>query len=69
MVSRTAAAIALHQRCPDPRPAGVAMHLRPDGWFDQFAFRRPTMAVLGDDPAADQPGALVVPDPAALRAW
>lgn len=69
VVSRTVAAIALHQRCPDPHPAGVAVHLHADGWFDQVAFRRPTVAVLPGDPAAGQPGTLVVADPAALRAW
>lgn len=69
LVGRTVGALALERRCPDPDPANVAVHLHDDGWFDDFAFLSPRAALLADDPAAGEPGTVVVPDPAALRGW
>lgn len=69
VVMRTVAALVHARRCPDPSLGGVAVHLHPDGWFDQVAFTGGRLAVLPDDPAAGAPGTVVVPDHAALRWW
>lgn len=69
LVAATVGAVALDQRCPDPDPAGVAVHLHPDAWFDRLCFLRPRMAVLDHDGAAGQPDTVVLVDPAALRTW
>lgn len=69
IVGRTVAGLLVDGRCPDPDPSNVAVHLHDDGWFDAVNFLGPRAAVLADDPAAGQPGTVVVPDPAALRDW
>ncbi len=69
LVTTTVAALAHARRCPDPHPAGVALHQHEDGWFDRVAFTSGRLAVLADDPAACSPGTVVVPDPSALGSW
>ncbi len=69
VISRAVAPLALDRRCPELDPAAVAVHLHADGWFDDVAFLGPTVAVVVGDPAAGQPGTIVLPDIAGLRAW
>lgn len=69
LLGATVGAMALDRRCPDPDPAGVVVHLNPQGRFDRLSFLDPWVAVLGNDPAAGQPDTVVLADPASLRAW
>lgn len=69
LLGATVGAMALDQRCPDPDPAGLAVHLHPEGWFDRLSFLHPRVAVLAQDPAAGQPDTVVLADPVSLRAW
>jgi len=69
MVGATVGALMTDLRCPDPAPANVAVHLHADGWFDGLHFLEPRAAVLSDDPAAGEPGTVVVHDLGALRDW
>ncbi|MGH9153615.1 MAG: IucA/IucC family C-terminal-domain containing protein [Acidimicrobiales bacterium] len=68
-VASTVAALVVDGRCPDPDPSNVSVHLHDAGWFDGVRFLEPRAAVLPDDPAAGQPGTVVVADAAALRQW
>jgi hypothetical protein len=69
---RTAGALCLDRRAPDPALDGVHVHRNAECGFDGVAFARPAMAVLPTDAAVGQggsPGAVVVDDFDALVDW
>ena len=69
---RTAAAVCLDRRAPDPTLESVHVHHNTEGGVDGVAFARPAMAVLPTDPALEQgasPGTVVLGDVDALVDW
>jgi hypothetical protein len=68
---RTAGAVCLDRRAPDPALGNVRVRRNAEAGFDGLAFVRPAMAVLPGDPAAasGDPGVVVVDDLEALVDW
>lgn len=62
------AAFALERRVPDIAADNLLVRLDGEGWPAAFALREPRLAVLADDPAADD-AAVVVADAGELLAW
>ncbi|MGH8884595.1 MAG: (2Fe-2S)-binding protein [Egibacteraceae bacterium] len=61
--------LATERRVPDVAPGNVAFRFGPDGRVQEAALVVPTFAALPDDPDAEHPDAVVLPDVAALRCW
>lgn len=61
--------LATERRVPDVAPSNVAFRFGPDGMVQEVALAEPRFAALPDDPDAEHPDAVVVPDIHALRLW
>lgn len=61
--------LATERRVPDVAPGNVAFRFGPDGMVQEATLAEPAFAALPDDPDADHPDAIVVPDVDALRRW
>lgn len=57
----------LARRVPDLSAENTVLHMKPDGDIDQIALVTPRFACLPNDPAANDPHAVVVADMDALR--
>lgn len=68
VISVAVAGWFLHRRVLDVARANVSLHVHQDGWLDAIAIEGPGMAVVPGDPAAGEPGVVVVADEGALRA-
>jgi hypothetical protein len=61
--------LATERRVPDVTPDNVAFRFGPDGIVQEATLAEPAFAALPDDPDAEHPTAIVVPDVIALRRW
>lgn len=69
LVAVGTAAILRERRCPDLGPANVLLHRSEDGTYDRLAVDAPRVAVLPDDPGADDADAVVLADLDELHDW
>ncbi|MGH8903971.1 MAG: IucA/IucC family C-terminal-domain containing protein [Egibacteraceae bacterium] len=61
--------LATERRVPDVAPGNVAFRFGPDGMVQEIALAVPALAALPDDPDAEHPHTVVLPDVDALRRW
>lgn len=59
----------LARRVPDLSARNTVLHVDGAGWIDALALRKPRFACLPDDPAADSPHVVVLPDLDSLRQY
>lgn len=61
--------LATERRVPDVAPGNVTFRFGPDGMVQEVALAVPALAALPDDPDAEHPHTVILPDVAALRRW
>lgn len=69
MAAAALVCLATERRVPDVSPDNIAFRFGPEGMARAIMLGVPTFAALPDDPDAEHPDAVVLPDVAALRGW